>query len=412
MKNILGFMLVLLAGPSISYFKYQRPVQPSAAGQHYVVIDESVWQHARPDLADLRLYSASAESTEVPYALTTERGSLESDHREVSVLQQSTVGGKTQFLVDMSALSPTLVFNAVYDHVDLKLTTRNFIAHARVEGTDNLHGGRWASLGDSILYDLSNEHLGENTMLRLPRSTYRFLRVTIDGPVKPQDVTGASSEHRQEQQPIWRDVSRGMSQQQEGRETILTFDIPENVPVERLVFSVDPAQPNFRREVELQNEKKMALGSGEINRIHIVRAGQTIDSDLHDIDFSAVGQKTIKAIIHNGDDPPLKLSGARLQQHERRIYFDAPASGQLTLYYGDEKLASPVYDYAKLFQQDTNVAAGQLGAEVANARYTGRPDDRAWSERHPAVLWIAIIAAVAVLGALALRSMKTAAAAQ
>jgi hypothetical protein len=236
--------------------------------------------------------------------------------------------------------------------------------------------------------------------------------VTIDGPVKPQDVTGASSEHRQEQQPIWRDVSRGMSQQQEGRETILTFDIPENVPVERLVFSVDPAQPNFRREVELQNEKKMALGSGEINRIHMVRAGQTIDSDLHDIDFSAVGQKTIKAIIHNGDDPPLKLSGARLQQHERRIYFDAPASGQLTLYYGDEKLTSPVYDYAKLFQQDKNVAAGQLGAEVANAGYTGRPDDRAWSERHPAVLWIAIIAAVAVLGALALRSMKTAAAAQ
>src|SRR5215470_11483573 len=159
MKNILGFMLVLLAGPSIFYFKYQRPVQPSAAGQHYVVIDESVWQHARPDLADLRLYSGSAESTEVPYALTTERGSLESDHREVSVLQQSTVGGKTQFLVDMSALSPTLVFNAVYDHVDRRVTTRNFIAHARVEGTDNLHGGRWANLGDSILR--SEEHTSE-----------------------------------------------------------------------------------------------------------------------------------------------------------------------------------------------------------------------------------------------------------
>jgi hypothetical protein len=53
-----------------------------------------------------------------------------------------------------------------------------------------------------------------------------------------------------------------------------------------------------------------------------------------------------------------------------------------------------------------------LGTESANGAYTGRPDDRTWSERHPAVLWIAILAAVAVLGALALRSMKTAAAAQ
>lgn len=402
MKNLLGLALVVLAGPSIPYFKYQRPVQPPAAGQSYLVVDESIWQHARPDLADLRLYSGS---TEVAYAMTTERGSLESDHKDVRVLQQSTVGGKTQFLIDMSDI-------VEYDHVDLKLSARDFVAHARVEGQDDLHGQHWAQLGDSILYDLSKENLGGNSMLRLPQTTYHYLRVTIDGAVKPEDVTGASSEHRQEQKPVWRDVSRGMSQQQQGRDTILTFEVPENVPVERLVFTIDPAQPNFRREVELQNEKKMPLGSGEINRIHMVRSGQKIDSEIQDIDFSAVGQKTIKAIIHNGDDPPLKLSGALLQQHERRMYFEAPTAGRLTLYYGDEKLESPVYDYAKLFQQDKNVAAGQLGAETVNAAYTGRPDDRAWSERHPAVLWIAIIAAVAVLGALALRSMKTAAAAQ
>jgi hypothetical protein len=128
------------------------------------------------------------------------------------------------------------------------------------------------------------------------------------------------------------------------------------------------------------------------------------------VDFSEVGQKTIKVIVHNGDDPPLKLSGARLQQHERRIYFLAPAGSQLALYYGDEKRDSPVYDYAKLFQQEKNAVTAPMGAETANANYTGRPDERPWSERHPAVLWAAILAAVAVLGALALRSLKPAAA--
>jgi hypothetical protein len=49
-----------------------------------------------------------------------------------------------------------------------------------------------------------------------------------------------------------------------------------------------------------------------------------------------------------------------------------------------------------------------LGPEVSNPAYTGRPDDRPWSERHPIVLWIAIIAAVVVLGGLALRSMRAA----
>jgi hypothetical protein len=49
-----------------------------------------------------------------------------------------------------------------------------------------------------------------------------------------------------------------------------------------------------------------------------------------------------------------------------------------------------------------------LGPESANAGYVGRPDDRPWSERHPVVLWIAIVAAVLGLSAIAFRSMRTA----
>src|SRR6201989_3101982 len=190
--------LVLLgATSSIAYFKYQRPVQVAGSGQHYVVVDETVWSHARPDLGDLRLYTGQ---TEVPYALLTEQVSLQHEHEEVSVLQQSVVGGKTQFLIDMSAV-------AEYDHVDLRLGAKDFVAHFRVEGQDDLHGPQWAGLGDSILYDLSRENLGNNFMLRLPRSTYKYLRVTVDGPVKPADILGAISELHEDRKPIWHNVS-------------------------------------------------------------------------------------------------------------------------------------------------------------------------------------------------------------
>ena len=95
-----------------------------------------------------------------------ERGSRESDTRDVSVLQQSVIGGKTQFLIDMTGV-------AEYDHIDLKLTAKNFVAHARVEGQEDLHGTQWALLADSILYDLSKENLAGNSVLRLPLSTYQ-----------------------------------------------------------------------------------------------------------------------------------------------------------------------------------------------------------------------------------------------
>jgi hypothetical protein len=112
-------------------------------------------------------------------------------------------------------------------------------------------------------------------------------------------------------------------------------------------------------------------------------------------------------VVLNGDDAPLKITGVQLQQYERRIYFDSDAGPQLTLYYGDDKLDTPIYDYGKFFQKDAASTLLPLGPETQNAAYTGRPDNRPWSERHPSVLWAAIIAAVAILATIAFRSIKS-----
>jgi hypothetical protein len=401
MKMTAALLMVLVfAGPAVPYFKYQRPVQVTSSGQHYFAVDEALWKNALPDLDDLRLYDGK---TEHPYALQVERGGLEQSQTSLRILQQGTVGGKTQFNLDMSGLLE-------YDHVELMLATKNFVAHAKVEGQDDLHGLHWVVMAQPILYDLSSEHLGANTMLRLPVSTYKYLRVTMDGPVKPADIQSATAEFRQEQQARWLNVGKSPRSSMEGHDTVLTFDVPENMPVDRISFDVDPAQPNFRRAVEIRNEHDMPIGSGEISKLHMVRNGSKIDTEDFVVNFSALAEKTIKVIIHNGDDQPLQQS-ARLQQYEHRLYFDTQAAGQLTLYYGDQDLDAPVYDYAKLFQMEKNAAPAQLGAEQINAAYSGRPDERPWTERHPEVLWIVIVGAVVVLGIVALRSMKTQAAA-
>src|SRR3954464_5304189 len=127
-------VLALFAVSPIAYFKYQRPLQLSGSGQQYAVIDDAIMQHSLhdDDLGDLRLYSGQAE---LPYALTVERGALHQESRELRVLQPATVAGKTQFILDMAGL-------AEYDHVELKLGATNFVAHARVEGNDDLHAPR------------------------------------------------------------------------------------------------------------------------------------------------------------------------------------------------------------------------------------------------------------------------------
>ncbi|HWX55797.1 MAG TPA: DUF3999 family protein [Verrucomicrobiae bacterium] len=411
-KSLLAFVaMAIFAGASANYFKYQRPMQVSGAAQHYVVVDDGIWGHARADLGDLRIFNGP---TELPYATTTERGSLHTESQNVRVLQPGKVGGKTQFVLDMAGM-------AEYDHIYVQLATTNFVGHARAEGNDDLHGARWTDLGGTIFYDLSNDSLGHNSTLRLPLTTYKYLRVTIDGSVAPADIQAASAAVREEEKAVWRDAGQLEGQTQQGKDTVLTFKFAPGVPVERLSFSIDPAQPNFRRTVEIQGETTRLLGSqtqthtqtAELSRIHMVRYGQKIDSEQSAIDLYGTLPNTFKVVIHNGDDLPLKITSVHLQQYERRVYFDLNAqssAGPVMLYYGDDKLGSPEYDYAKLFQRDIHAIAAQLGPVASNAAYTPRPDDRPWSEQHPGLLWGAIIAAVVVLGAIAIRSLRTTAA--
>jgi len=392
---------LLFAAPSISFLKYERGIPAATeAGQRYFVVDDAFWRHARPDLGDVRLFSASSE---VAYALDTERGGAEVEQKEIRVLQPASVAGKTQFLLDMAGISE-------YDRVALKLATKNFVAHARVSGQDDAHGSRWALLGTTTLYDLSDERLGRNSSLQMPLSTYKFLQVTIDNAVKPADVLGGTAGITRSEKAVWRRVGDGATVAQQSRDTVLSFSLPPNAPVERIVFEIDPAQSNFRRDLQIEGAGGNWIGSGEIARVHMQRGGQKIDVDEETVYVSGRGYSPLKATIRNGDDPPLRITDAHLEQYERRVYFDAASGVPISLYYGDEQLGAPVYDYAKLFQKDTAAGPVDLGMETRNVTYTGRPDGRPWSERHPAVLWAAILAAVLVLGTIALKSMRASAA--
>jgi hypothetical protein len=111
--------------------------------------------------------------------------------------------------------------------------------------------------------------------------------------------------------------------------------------------------------------------------------------------------------IDNGDDPPLAFDAVQAQSPQRRLYFDPPGTATLRLYYGDKELGPPVYDYAKFFREDAGAVEAKLGPDAVNPAYAGRPDARPWSERHKALLWLVMIAAVAVLTALAVRGLES-----
>ena len=397
---LLGALSVSAAASDLNpaYFTNVREVRIAHPDrQNYLVVDPELWDKGSTSLGDLRLVTSSG--SEIPYAMVVKSGSSSTREIEVRVLQLGTVRGATDFVLDVSAVPE-------YDQVRLRLSAMDFIAHATVEGRDDLGKPPVTRLGAYTLYNFAREFLGSNSTLKLPRSRFRYLHIHIEGAVTPEDVLGASVANIEEQKAQWTPLDVSLKIEQAGKRTVLTWDALADVPVDRVALLVDPADVNFRRDVQVLARNNM-VGRGEIHRIRMKRDGRAVESEELALSLGGIHAPRYKLTVENGDDPPLRIVGVQVFSMERRVYFDPRGNSTLRLYYGDDHLAAPLYDYAKLFQEPEDALRAELGPGAHNSAYTGRPDERPWTDKHPAVLWTAMILAVAGLAAVALRGLKS-----
>jgi hypothetical protein len=391
--------------PAIPYFSNVRDVHVAQpAQQNFFIVDEELWSHSRPDLGDLRLYDGGSP---VQYALSEQRAGVSSEEVAARILNLGSVAGHTEFDLDTQGL-------AEYDRIRLRLDVRDFVAKASVSGGSASGKATDVELAPSTLYDFSKEQLGSNSLLKLPTSSFRYLHIALTAGILPQQVKGATIFNLREQQASWTKVGACAAPQAKGRKTEIACEIPARVPLNRIMLHVDPAQVNFRRTVSVEDAKGIQIATGEISRVRMNRAGTSITNE--ELAVNAVtntiaqnqdgSSRQLIVTIDNGDNPPLTILTAELFSLERRIHFDSQGRTALKLYYGDEKLSPPGYDYARFFHLDDSPAQAQLGRGAHNAQYTGRPDDRPWSERHQGVLWAAMILAVLALSIVALRGLR------
>lgn len=381
---------------AVPYFTNVRDVQIAQPGsQNYFVVDEELWTHSRPDLGDLRLMDGGSP---VQYALSEQRAGTTSEEVEAKILNLGSVSGHTEFDLDAQGL-------AEYDRIRLRLDSHDFVATASVSGGNEPGKATEVQLTPSTLYDFTKEQLGSNFQLKLPPSSFRYLHIKLSAGIVPQQVKGANISNLREQQARWVKVGSCRTPQQKQHLTVIPCSLAPRIPLNRIAFQVAPGQVNFRRGVSLEDGKDAPFASGEISRVRVNRAGTLVVNEELSIATSG-GASQFTIAIDNGDNPPLNNIGAELLSIERRVYFDPQGRSTLRLYYGDEKLPAPVYDYARFFHQDASAAEARLGPGAHNAQYAGRPDDRPWSERHPGVLWSVMLVAVAVLALVAVRGLR------
>ncbi len=387
--------------PKIAFFARVRDVVTTTPDvQNYLIVDADMWANARPDLADVRLYSGDDQ---VPYALAEARGGALQVESPVKVLNVSSHGDHTEFDLDLAKVSE-------YNRITLSLSAKDFVASAYATA-GSAPGAQAASAtwpAPSTLFDFSREHLGDNFTIAVPAWTFRYVHVRLTPGIRPDHVRGATVSLVQERDAKWTDAGECGAPERRGRTSIIKCVVPIRAPLDRVLFTVPLPQVNFRRLVTIGMDSGAALGAAAITRVRMTRGGQTAISEQLAVGASNDSTGRLTLTIDNGDDPPLLIAHAQPQVLQRRVYFDPPARAGVKLYYGDARLMPPRYDFANFFHEDTSAALAALGPPSANAAYTGRGDERPWTERHAAVLWIAMIVAVMGIGAMAIAGLRSA----
>lgn len=324
----------------------RQPLEVPRAGLVSVALPAPTFEHAQPDLADLRV--VDADGREVAYLLEGRlhaRASTPTEPspwRSAASFRSERVREGTQLVIETGAAD-------ALDTLELQTAAPFFLLAAHVDISAD--GRTWESLGAAR--PLFRQFGAEQLRLPLGRRRAAFVRVTLDD-FRWRDVvfTGArvlpSPRAAPEPEPLPVDT-RLVRREEFAGETVLTLEIAaRHLPLARLTLDARDAVFMRRvvvavREVVGEETVERNLGAGTIYRVAL--DGAEARAELSVPIAHAPSSRELIVHIFNGDSPPLALDAVRAAMRPLTLLFVAQP-GPHFLLTGNAQADAPRYDLA------------------------------------------------------------------
>jgi hypothetical protein len=322
-------------------------------------------------------------------------------------------GGETTAVLDFGARAPK-------SRLLLRLSGDNFRRRVAVAGSDD--GGTWSTLVEEAwVFAIPGQEPTRYEAIELPFNDHPLLRVAVwpgQGErervrIEGAHVPGAGTLPFRERE-LRPSVSRA-SDPVRG-ESWVTLELgARHQPFRSLTLEVEDAR--FFREARVEarrdweDTREGALGGArwvEIGRGAVYRLeGDGRTSECLRLAVSG-RERALRVVLRDGDDRPLAVRGAVVAVPVERLLFEARPGRSYRLTYGQPHQAPPVFDLERGMGDPAAWAAAASPAELGPLRPM---DDaasgaRAWTERHPWLLWAGLLAVVAILGGLTVRALR------
>ena len=394
-----------------------------SAGMVEMSLSPEVMDQARPSLADVRIIDEAG--AEVPYVLELARAVAKSEIVAGKLYNRTFMPGRS------SSATVDLGGKLLKNRIQVITAGSNFRRTVVIEGSDD--GRTWRTIRrGALLFRIGTAGNAEyeKDVVPIRENDLQRLRVTVyNGAGDPEhvEITAIRVLRRSVDAAQTRPVKIAKtSVEQEDRRTILEFDLGHrHMSLRELVLAFE--DDNFFRCVRVsgrQQETRIVkhpvedakafereepepwtpIRSGAVFRY----SGEDGDESSLALDLSGSAHRHLRVEIANEDNPPLTFAGAKLSRYVCLVRFPVQTASQVQLYFGNARARSPKYDVAYYADRlaSEGVAAAAHAEPAVNPRFGATPAPTPWSEKHRVILWLALLAGIAVLAALIVSQMR------
>ncbi len=388
-----------------------------------------VLDRCRPDHADLRLIDA--QGAEVPWVSRRSEGEVkEIPWVSATLLNRTFIPGRS------TTITADFGRKLAKDAVRVKTAGVNFRRETLVESSDDGVIFRRVREGALLFRVTSGDRTEyERDVVTVPLNDQRFLRVTVfsdAGETAPVEFVAIEAPARPRSQIVPARVeivaTPGVSVTQDSEHHLTRIELDlayRRLTLEKLALIFD--DPNFFRRVTLEGRdtlthverspreegkwvEKTVETPWESRRggaIFRYTAGDKEDASTT-LPLDGVSDRYLRLTIYNADNPPLKFIAATVTRYLVLVQFPATSPGPWTLYFGNDNAMMPGYDLAHFAKrlETEGMVPGVVGEARDNPLYSATGAGLPWTERHPAILWGALVAVGLVLAVIILRQAK------
>lgn len=346
------------------------------------------------NLAEYRI--ARSDGMETPYRMVEERGQAETYPLSMKTLAASVPGSaQAESVVDLGVRPRGRL------RIALAMPGNGFDCTVRVEGSSDL--AQWRPLVENGRVFRQPGAAAQNELL-LPPHSDRYLRLRLisrQGVPPPIQRIEAASIVRIARRLIEAPATLSRSEEKERQRTGLMLDPGQRTrDIVEARFTVE--EPAFKRPVRVEIQEETPewafAGQGVIERL---ASGGEVTLPLN-----IQRMRRLRLSLADGDDRPLTIGRVTLWRFRRGLIFPAEPGRSYALWYGRPGAEAPDYELQRLPLTVPPADLAVAALEPEQQMPLAPPPPPLWSERHPALLWTALIAVLAMLLAMILRSMR------